>query len=288
MKKILFTLTFLIALSSFGQSRKDSLASNEKVIFTKKTDHHLINKNSKLLILENKDTLILTKRHIPKFVYPEFSSETITKNFKFVYPSVAFGSLNTKRHTKKNFPLRQWNEPIKVFIDKSFPKKSKTDIEKFINIFSNLKIPNLKIELVKKKSVANYYITTTNEEIGVLLDEKKLDQYYGDVVKNRYKDNAKYYLTTDNNEKIYTCVLKVNLETFEKDKNILTKVKMFFFSTLGGFHPLLYNNKKSLLHPKYINNDTISSFDINVLRTHYNYIYPYKVDFNLFKQIEKN
>ncbi|PHR69251.1 MAG: hypothetical protein COA67_11010 [Lutibacter sp.] len=284
MRKLLFSITLLITLSNFGQSKGDSNTSDEKVVFVKKNSRHLINKNSELLILENNDTLILTKRYIPKFSYPKFSSKKEKNRFKFRYSYIAFGSFNNK-YSKNNFPIRQWNVPIKVYIDKSFSKENSIRIENFIKSFSVLEIPNLEIELVKNKNTANYYITTTNEILKVL-DEKKLDQYSDERIKNRYKDNANYYLKNDANFNIYSCVLKVNPSTFIDKNNIIKKVKIRFFGSLGRFYPTMYQ-KGSLLDTKYINNDTISTFDINVLKSHYNYIYPYKVDFNLFKIIEK-
>ncbi|MCF6280405.1 MAG: DUF2927 domain-containing protein [Flavobacteriaceae bacterium] len=279
MKKLLFTLTLLITVSSFGQSKNDSLISNEKVVFIKKNSRHLINKNSKLLVLENKDTLILAKRYIPKFVYPTLPTKKETRYFKTMYPYIAFGSY-TKYESKKNEPLRQWNVPIKVFIDKSFRESDRIKIKKYIVSLSNLEIPNLKISIVRNKSDSNYHITTTNKKIEIL-NEKKLEQYSDEQVENRFKDNANYYISSDNNYKSSSCILKVNLDTFEEKNDVIKKIKQLFFGSFGRFYPLTYRPKESLLYTKYVNNDTISAFDINVLKTHYNYIYPYKVDFNL-------
>lgn len=279
MKKLLFIFTLLITLSNFGQS-------NEALVFIKKNHQHKINKNSELLILENNDTLILTKLPIPKFVFPQLSSKKETQKFKSIYSYIAFRSFVNAKYNKHNLTLRQWNVPIKVFIDKTFHKKDRINIGNFIMQFSTLGIPNLKIELVKNKDDANYYITTTKELLEVL-DKKKLDQYSVEQLKNRYVNNANYYLRSDNQKKIYSCVLKVNLKTFKSQEDLIRKIKKLFFGSLGRFYPIIYSNKESILNTKYENNDTISTFDINVLKTHYNYIYPYKVDFNLFKTIEK-
>lgn len=285
MKKLLFTLTLLITLSSFGQSKNEVQILDEKVVFIKKNNRHLINENTKLLILENKDTLILTKRYIPKFVFPDLPTKRETRNFKSKYSYLAFGSYSSN-YNKKNLSLRQWNVPIKVFVDNSFSRENRNDIEKIIVYFSKLEIPNLNIKLVKNKRISNYYITTSNEKFETL-DAKKLDQYSDEQIKNRYKDNANYFLTSDNNNKNYSCVLKVNINTFEEEENIQIKVKKLFFSSLGRFYFFHYNPKESLLSTKYKNSDTLSTYDISILKTHYNYIYPYKVDFNLFKIIEE-
>ena len=79
--------------------------------------------------------------------------------------------------------------------------------------------------------------------------------------------------------------VKLLLIHFEDENNVLVKVKKIFFGSLGRFYPIT-NLKESLLYTNYKNNDTISSFDKNILKTHYNYIYPHKVDFDLFKNIE--
>ncbi len=286
MKKLLFTLTLLITLSSFGQSKNDSSISSEKVVFIKKNNRHLISKNSELLILDNNDTLILIKRYFPKFIYPNLPTEKETQDFKDKYSYIAFGSY-TKYNNSNNNSLRQWNVPIYVFIDKSFHKDDRTKIKNYLISLSKLKIPNLKISIVKNKKNSNYYITTTNEKIEVL-DEKKLKQYSDERVKNRFKDNANFYLLSDHNKKSYSCILKINPNSFEENKNIIVKVKKLFFGSLGRFYTPTYNlPKESLLNNKYKNNDSISEYDINILKTHYNYIYPYKVDFNLFKINEK-
>ncbi len=286
MKKLLFTLTLLITLSSFGQSKKDSLHQDEHVIFIKKNNHHIINKNTRLLVLENKDTLILVKRHIPKFVYPEFTTKEELRKFKYKYSYIAFNTFG-RNFGKKNLAFKQWNIPIKVYVDKSFSKENQKILKKIIIKFSKLGIPNLSISLVKNKKNANYYITTT-EEILETFDLKKLDQYTDEQLRNRYKNNAKYFLATDNYSKNYSCTLEVNTDTFDKKEMIAVKVKRLFFSSLGRFY--FYTNiltKESLLSTKYVMIDDFSEFDMNVLKTHYNYIYPFKVDFNLFQQIEK-
>lgn len=283
-KKIIFLLAIFICVTSFGQIKNDSIILKEKFVTIQNTNRELINKNSEFLVLENKDTLVLSKSNIPKFTYPNLATKRETKRFKSYYPYIAFGSFNSKyTKTTTNNTLRQWNVPIKVFIDKSFQKETRKQIEKFILDISNLNIQNLKIELVKNKSNSNYFITTTSKQLEVL-DEKKLDQYSDEQIKNRFKDNANYYLMSDD-IKNYSCVLKVNPNTFTERNNISVKVKKLFFGSLGRFYPISHL-KESLLYTKYENNDTISTFDKNILKTHYNYIYPYKVDFDFFKQLE--
>ncbi|MDC9723977.1 MAG: DUF2927 domain-containing protein [Urechidicola sp.] len=283
-KNIIFILAVFICVSSFGQTKNDSIFSNKKFVPIKNLNRDLLNKNSEILILESKDTLVLTTIYPQKFIYPNLATKEETRKFKTYYPYIAFGSFNSKyTKTTTNNTLRQWNVPIKVFIDKSFQKETRKEIEKFIMDISNLNIQNLKIALVKNIRNSNYYITTTSEQLEVL-DEKKLDRYSDAQIKNRFKNNANYYLISDD-IKSYSCVLKVNPNTFIDSDNISVKVKTLFFGSLGRFYPISHL-KESLLYTKYENNDTISTFDKNILKTHYNYIYPYKVDFDLFKQLE--
>ena len=284
-KKIIFILAIFICVASYGQIKNDSIILKEKFVSIKKVNRDLLNKNSEFLILENKDTLVLTKCHFPKFTYPNLATKAKTQLFKFKYQYIAFGNY-TKKSNKKKLYLRQWNTPINVFIDRSIQKETRKKIERFILDISELNIPNLKIELVKNKKKSNYYISSTSEQLKIL-DEKKLDQYTEEQVRNRFKNNANYYLMSDNNKKIYSCNLKINLDSFENQNDILAKFKKLFFGSLGRFHSIS-STTESLLYSKYENDETISSFDINILKTHYKYIYPFKVSYELFKFIEDN
>ena len=168
--------------------------------------------------------------------------------------------------SKKNYKtanILQWNSHIKIYIDKSIPKKPRKNIKKFYTSESFKEIKNLKISFVNKKSKSNYWIKDISSDSNSI---------------------SSFNLIKDKNFKVYGCILKIKCDDFD-NKELSKILKQNIFRSLGSFSYISPKRNSSLLSINYTDTDILSDFDLNLLKLHYNVIYDQVVNFNTFNKI---
>lgn len=195
--------------------------------------------------LFNNDSLVLSGGVNPK----EFSLINIKKELYYDYYRHVFTKSSDGEYTYTG----HWSVPIKIYMDKRIDKSIKEDFVRFALFLP--KIERLSISFVTNKEDANYYIYPVNEA----LDEFELDFYKG----------ITYRLISDSSNKYYGGRLFFNPEQLKDNNVIKTRLRQFFFSTLGGFCIRGELGEDSLLSENYVMSRTISEYDYTILRFHY-------------------
>jgi len=192
-----------------------------------------------------KDSLVFSNGITPN----EFYVTAIPKKFELNYSYHAFteqndGSYNTLFH---------WSVPIKIYLDKSIPQTIREDFKQFVMFLP--KIERLSVAVVNNKNDANYYILPVSEPINATADD-----FFKGITCITMPDAA---------DKLYFGRLIYNPEQFNNPVILTTKLKQFFFSSLGNFNFSRYLNQNSLLELNYEDTRTISKYDYMLLFYHY-------------------
>ena len=234
--------------------------------------------NTEIIVLET-DTLYNLNTNSYDL---EFLNDSLySKNFLQLYNVMGFGESNNK--SKSEYKLRQWNAPIVIYFDKQIPKSIIKDFEKFYNQINHLE--NLEIRFTSNIKKANYYIKTTSEDIIAYSKDFKFDSEL--ERENHYFTGANYFLNTDGNNKFYNGILNINIERGKNNIAILKQLKQLFFLSLGNFYLGFKVDESSLLNNDYLNSQTFSTFDLDLLKLHYSIIYPQKIDDGAFNKLIK-
>lgn len=191
------------------------------------------------------DTLVFTDGITPD----EFYLINIPKTFERNYSYHAFteqndGSYNTLLH---------WSVPIKIYLDKSIPESTREEFKQFVLFLP--KIERLSVSVVSNKNDANYYILPVSEPINPTEDD-----FFKGITCSTMPDAA---------DKLYFGRLFYNPAQFNNPAILTTKLKQFFFSSLGNFNFSRNLNQNSLLELNYVNAKTISKYDYMLLFYHY-------------------
>lgn len=254
-----FTLNFC-----FSQIAIDSSKIRKKVEFSKQIV--LTNAGVEKII---DTTILVNDSNKFEFIntFDNLSNYDIVNNYRDAVFSI------------KNSTIRQFIEPIQIYIDDRIPKEIRKEFKVFVDAIPN--IENLSITFVNKLNESNYYINLAEKDfIGISPDILK--NYTNEERENLVFEKIKQTCLYDMNTNIYGCRLDVNTSILN-DKNVLTKLKKAFFISLGNFTVITSGMPKgSVLDFRTHSIDRLSEDDILLLKMHYFHIYDFKVDSKTF------
>lgn len=209
-------------------------------------------------------------------------SDTLTANKKFLNKYLYTIFRLTDEYSEKPLIIKQWNCPIIVYIDKNLPRNVRKG---FQNFYSQLNgIENLEIVFTNKLENANYYIKVVDQEANGYSSNF---EFKSEEEKNDFMfTGATYILKKDANSKLYSCILKINIEG-KNEIQLLKQLKQVFYFTLGQFSYTYRENPDSLLGNSYIDSERMGDFDLYLLKTHYKIIYDEKINGTKFKKLIK-
>ncbi|WP_418511734.1 hypothetical protein [Corallibacter sp.] len=187
--------------------------------------------------------------------------------------------------TLYNYKLMQWSTDIVIYLDKNLPKSVANGFYDFISKSNINSVNNLNISFTKKVSEANYIIKMTPKMVNGYDKDFEFDSE--EERKNSFLTGGTYELSTDQNNKFYSAVLEMSSKLKKTDDQFLKQLKQLFFKSLGNFVADNYKDTDSLLHKAYINSDTISEFDMNILKIHYGIIYEQIINGSKFRSLVK-
>ncbi|WP_035677797.1 hypothetical protein [Flavobacterium limnosediminis] len=179
----------------------------------------------------------------------EFSLVNIRKEFIYDYYCQAFTKLDNGDYSK----LKHWSVPIKIYLDKSIDKTIREDFTQFVKFLP--KIERLSVSIVSNKNDANYYVGPVTKHIAAYDDD-----FYTGIT---------FSLLTDSSDKFYGGKLIFNPKQLKNDTDIKTKLRQYFFASLGSFGFWDEFEENSLLSKDYVNTRTISKYDYTFLYRHY-------------------
>jgi hypothetical protein len=274
-KKTFTLFLYLVSISLFSQTNLDQFFE-PRLLFD--SQENITDQNTEIIILET-DTLYNLNSNTYDLSF--LNDSLYIEKFIKLYNAIGFGASNNE--LKREFVLKQWNAPIVIYFDKQIPKPVVKDFEIFYNQISSLE--HLKISFTSNIKKANYYIKTTSESINAYNEDFKFDSEI--ERENSYFTGATYHLDTDGNNKFYNGILTINIERGNTNVAILKQLKQLFFLSLGNFDIGFKIDESSLLSNDYINSETFSRFDLDLLKLHYSIIYPQKIDNRTFTKLIK-
>ncbi|WP_298899201.1 hypothetical protein [uncultured Psychroserpens sp.] len=188
----------------------------------------------------------------------------------------------TNSKTNHTYYAKQWNVPILIYIDKSFPKQLKKSLKQFLSVFDS--VDNLNISITSNINKANYYVKPTKK-----LFTNNSYKFENEIDKKKFAfNNGDYTILSSGDEKIKGCILELNTHLEVDIKILENNLKQLFFLSLGRFF-VIHRDKdiSSYLCPTYQFQDHISPSDLNILKMHYNYIYEFPVSDTEFSKLTK-
>lgn len=194
-----------------------------------------------------------------------------------LYKNVVFNNANCGVYDP--VIAKQWNSTIKVYIDKSLPKK---DRKAFIKFYKQLNVlEHLKIEFVKDIEKSNYLITSTKEDLLTKTGLTDKDETY-------IYSHVDYSAFNDANSKFYGCKMEININAIIDKTLIIKKLKQLFFISLGQFVGDKSIKSNSLISYNYANNEQISQSDLQLLQLHYLQLHNKPISCSSFSKIIDN
>ncbi|CAM3622648.1 hypothetical protein FSS13T_18260 [Flavobacterium saliperosum S13] len=191
------------------------------------------------------DSLVMSGGVNPK----EFSLLNLKKEFHYDYYRHIFTRVSSGDYSK----TKHWSVPIKIYLDSKIPKDVQDDFIQFVTFLP--KIEKLTISFVRNKKESNFYIYPVTEK----LDDFELDFYKG----------ITFSLLTDESNKFYGGRILFNPNQLKDNTVLKTKLRQFFFASLGNFCIRNELGTDSLLSENYQWSRTISNYDYTILRFHY-------------------
>ncbi|WP_375239956.1 hypothetical protein [Aurantibacter sp.] len=179
--------------------------------------------------------------------------------------------------------LYQWNCPINIYFDKLIPKNIINDFTDYINGFNS--IPNLKISITTNIEDANYYFKVYEADISAYSKEV-LNSLNNEESKTKLYTKITYDLNQNKNKKYYNGILKISKSELS-NKYLSSKLKIIFYLSLTHFYRSDKAEKNSILNKETILVDELSDYDIILLKSHYNQIYPVKINYKNFINLLK-
>lgn len=191
------------------------------------------------------DSLVISGGVNPK----EFSLLNLKKELHYDYYRHIFTRVSNGDYSK----TKHWSVPIKIYLDSKVPKDVQEDFIQFVTFLP--KFEKLTISFVSNKKDANFYIYPVTKKI----DDFELDFYKG----------ITFSLLTDESNKFYGGRILFNPNQLENNTVLKTKLRQFFFASLGSFCIRNELGTDSLLSENYQWSRTISKYDYTILRFHY-------------------
>lgn len=269
----------LIPFLAFPQSKIEEIQEPRKFFIP--IDSQKITDPKTNIVITSVDTLIVVKKNSIDLSGFDLTSKD-SKEFLLRYMLSIFYCCN--ENSTQTYSLLQWNTPINVYFDKSIPKEIKKNLKHFINQLNN--IPNLTISVSKKVKNANYLITKSGKTFSFSRELYKFESK--EEEQNFAFNNGDYIPLVDRNNKIYGCILELNPENILDNTVFESNLKQLFFLSLGRFFLNVKKNEEhSFFNFKYNLNNDVSPEDLELLKFHYQNIYPQKIDLNVFREILK-
>ncbi len=235
--------------------------------------------NPSQYVVLKKDTLYGTYK-----TYDDLShlTDSLFSNRKLLnrYQSAVFNYTNA--NSKKPRILKQWNCPVIIYIDKNLPRNVRKDFKNFYTRFNG--IENLDIQFTNNLENANYFIQVVNENVNGYNSDFEFDSEEEKI--NFLFTGATFNLQTDANYKLYSGILKINIEG-KNEIQLLKQLKQLFYFSLGQFSYSFIDNPENLLSNSYVDSDSISDFNLYLLKIHYKIIYDEKINGTTFKDLIK-
>lgn len=257
---LLIVLSFTI--NTIAQTVVDlGLNKKKDFISIKKLD-----KNERQIIkdyfITDNDTLVNLKNELTeaelKLFCSCYTNDSLVKKYK---KAVFYYEWNDDKLQKSN----QWNSDIKVYFAPSIPRNVRTKFIKFYNPLNT--INNLKIDFVKNIEDSNYVIKVSNTIIpNLTIRDNKYDETHP-------LSKISYSMLTDKTRKFYAGTMQIDLDNLDDKSLLLPKLKQVFFLSLGSFIINKSFSETSLVSSQYINSETISIEDFELIKMHYFKIY---------------
>ena len=271
MRAIIIVFFCIISISVFSQ--------NEKNIKLKKSFRITKTDRSVNLKFPEKQTITLDTTIIEidssQLSFLKDFSLLDNKNLVKRYKWHAF------RHYK-NRNITQIIGPLVIFIDSDLPKNVKSEFIKFIKDIP--KINNLSFAFTNDFEKANYFIDVMDNEVSSYSYEEKLELSEAEI-KDITFSQMTYKFYANNDHKLLSCHFKISRSIINDDL-FLIKLKKGFFRSLGNFFESKYAPKESILYNKpIIETKYITDYDIMMLKYHYQHLYDFKVDSEIFDSL---
>lgn len=275
---LLIFCSFIIAFSAIAQNSYDNLIEPRIQVVQ---NENQIENSEHFIVLEN-DTLYANSHDGINLMYliPDRYDDPLMLRY---YQRMVFCYL--KDNPPIVYNLMQWNEPIVIYMDKEFPKAVHESFKTFISNLRVDEITHLNISFTNRLKHSNYHIKSTKEPINGYDKDYKFDSE--EERTNDLLTGSTYNLITDASNKFYGGILQIHTESFETNAYITKRLKQLFYKSLGNFVADNYIDTNSLSHNNYDNSETISEFDITILKIHYSLIYNQKINYAKFKELLK-
>ncbi len=267
MKNLVFTALFLISLNGISQENIP-FREHTKIVKNAISKDIIYPKRQKLI----SDSLVITKDSLDVNFVPFLKDKKLNSRYKYH----AFGNKNIKF-------IRQWNVPIRVYFDEQLPKDIKQSLTDYFKKFNS--INNLNVSTTKNIENSNYYLKVYKEHVSAYTD-KDYKTLTKEEIETEIYSGITYDLNCNYNFKCTSGVIKISNSEL-KNRYLLSKLKIIFYLSLTDFYRSNYAEKESLLNKKTINAKHLTDYDILLLKNHYNYIYPYKVNLTSYKSLLK-
>lgn len=258
MKKI-YLILFLIALQpAFGQDTIVKKRTYIPISQYKLLNKPLTQKDSANFMFRNEDTLVLVKNDYKPFDENDMVRVPYTEKdsaFLNIYKSTVY---NTDGYNGRNKPTSKlWIEDIKIYFEKSVPRKHRKNLLKFAEILST-DVDSLKITEVNKRGKSNFLVYYINGEEDYNFEPRIKDKV------------SSYYLTWNGKQQITGASIKIDSRYLTNEDEQLNKLKVLFFGTLGYFRSTPRVASNSLVSNSNIKKE-LTSIDREILKYHYDF-----------------
>ena len=266
-KLILFTLVFGLF---YGNAQQGEVFISLKR-FKQKYKRALTKKDSLNFRFHKNDTLVLDEFYVAP-TGTKVPYDYKDDNFLEIYKSVAFN--NVTDSTKQKSFMHYWKDDIKMYISKSFDKKTRKAFFDFTNKVSK-KIDSLNIYQVKDPKDSNYIIYTDSD----FQYEPRMSKY----------KSTDYYVYWNNKNQIYRMSMRLKND-IEFNSNLkLNKLKNQFIISLGQFN---YTNNnldcKNFFSGCSKPNFELTELDYELIKYHYSYGICKGTDLKTFEDNHKH
>lgn len=262
-----FNIAFCCAI--YGQSNPLEFIKTRPSFKTKTVSG---SKKDSLFVIKNKPNINLN-------IYKQYKSWPEKELMDRYTESVFFYTDEDSEHT---YYTLQWIDPIVIYIDESYAVEVKLKLTEFIKQLNSIK--NLDISITNNIDNANYYIKKSDKTF----DNKFYNFTNRDIKSNFVFNNANYNIIKGGNNHIKGCSLEINTNNISSNSKITNVLNHALLLSLGRFFILPdYDNSNSFLSKNYIGSSTISDFDLQILKIHYNYIFNYPIQSSIFRELLK-
>lgn len=276
MKYCFSILIVLLCYNGFSQDTLKQRGYTKQYVTIqnfKKTGKSLTEKDSLNWIIIKEDTLVEIDERYPGFLKEgvEVPYESRDEEFLNLYRQVVFNSTDG---SAGEGTIKIWKDGIRLFFDKSVPKKHKREMLHFINLISS-GIDSLKISEAKEISNANYIIFYLNKKEDFDLEPRISSNIRGG-----------FHVDWNENQELTRGILKINTFNMNDTVQHLNTLKHQFFKSLGNFYFSPELHCESFLS-KCSDYKILTKDDLEILKYHYSYGMCKGIDLNEFNRIHK-